>query len=83
MKTINATKLSLISLCLLGVVGLCFRNPFAQQGSVRKSRTPEDVAFWEKQLQNPMVKGNLRSDDGFAAAIFYGGNILGNLELCG
>lgn len=68
---------------LVAWIGLSLHAPMAQTGSAQGSRASGGGGFWATQLQDPMIKGQLLPDDGFAAAIFFGGNVMGNLEVCG
>ena len=68
---------------LIGLVASSSCRSLIPLASAQQKSSPESNTFWEVQLQNPRVKGQLLSDDGFAAAIFYGGNMMGSLETCG
>jgi hypothetical protein len=50
------------------------------------SRSGEDVEADEPltfDLSNPVIQERLGTDDGYAFALFYGGDIHGSLETCG
>ncbi len=76
------TALALVTLALAG-----FSGSRAVSGSQRRieedPQREKDTAELAKHLSDPMVKGRVVSDDGFVAALFYGGDIMGNLETCG
>jgi hypothetical protein len=42
---------------------------------------PDEVLTFD--LSNPVIQERLGADDGYAFALFYGGDIRGSLETCG
>lgn len=57
-----------------------------QQGPVSQTQQPPRDIFELERARNAPLQGldaRLGTDDGFVAAIFYGGDTLGSLEVCG
>ena len=85
----------LVSIVLILAAGalvlLAIRSFGSKPGSVAEgtgqtvpSQQPKDVFEFERaQARKTTLAGRLGEDDGFMAAIFFGGDILGSLEVCG
>jgi len=74
-----------------GAIALIRSAASRDQVKIEESTLGEDVHQEEgageleagAQGSAPGIEGKLGRDDGFIAAIFYGGDIMGNLEVCG
>lgn len=58
----------------------------SHQSSVSQTQQPPKDVFELERARNaplPGLEARLGTDDGFLAAIFYGGDTLGSLEVCG
>ncbi|HXF06050.1 MAG TPA: hypothetical protein VNM72_11640 [Blastocatellia bacterium] len=58
----------------------------SQQPPVSQTQQPPRDIFELERARNaplPGLEARLGTDDGFVAAIFYGGDTLGSLEVCG
>ena len=56
----------------------------ASHGCTRNGAIDDDANdSFNLDLNNPALKERLAQDDGYAFAVFYGGDIHGSLETCG
>jgi hypothetical protein len=57
----------------------------SEQTRKQKPKQPKDVFELERAQQGPkpQLESRFGDDDGFVAALFYGGDTMGNLEVCG
>ncbi len=81
-----------VSVAVIGVIrhaSSSRRAATEPAGEVRSpseaQQRPRDIFDLERAKEAPAtgVEARLGTDDGFVAAIFYGGDTLGNLEVCG
>jgi|FLYL01.1.fsa_nt_gi hypothetical protein len=56
-----------------------------QWAASQTQQPPKDIFELERARKAPLpgLEARLGTDDGFLAAIFYGGDTLGSLEVCG
>ncbi|MCS6815805.1 MAG: hypothetical protein N0A16_07485 [Blastocatellia bacterium] len=74
------------ALVLLAIQSRGSKPESAVEGTVQTAtpQSPKDVFEFERaQARKTKLSGRLGQDDGFIAAIFFGGDIMGNLEVCG
>jgi len=74
------------ALVLLAIRSLGSKSRPAVEGIAQTatSQQPKDIFEFERaQARKTTLAGRLGADDGMVAAIFFGGDILGSLEVCG